>query len=371
MKFTCTKDNLAQALTLVGSVASKQVNLPILTNVLIQASESKVEILATNLETALRVQVRAKVDAPGSFTVPAKTIADYIHLLTDNQVEIELSGTELIVTGGQSSTKIKGAPSEEFPILPEVEDGVVYVIKQAELKAGLEKTVIAVAKNEIRPELSGVYFGFFTDRYAGLTVAATDSYRLAEKKIPVAQGGESVNCIVPARTVYEIIRLIGVAKGEEEQVRLWVSSTQIGVRYNNFEMTSRLVDGRYPDYAQIIPQTFRSSATIPSDVFVNKVKSASLFTVSGVNAVAITLDAAAKTVNISSTSTQTGEHHSQIDAFVEGESNAILLNHRYVLDGLQHIDGEVDLKINSADAPCLFQQKGTADYVYIVMPIRQ
>lgn len=371
MKFTCTKDNLYQALTLVGSIASKQVNLPILVNVLIVAQESGVEVLATNLEIAIRVQVRAKVDVAGSFTVPAKTITDYVHLLTDSQVEIELEGNELVVTGGQSSTKIKGLPGEEFPILPPVEEGHPYVISSGVMKDGLEKGVVAVAKNEIRPELSGVYFGFFTERYAGLLLAATDSYRLAEKRVAVLQGTEMLTCIVPARTVFEMIRLLSITRGEEAQIRLWVSPTQIAMRYNNFEMTSRLIDGTYPDYAQIIPQTFRSTATFPADVLVNKVKSASLFTVSGVNAVAIAIDAASGVLGISSTSTQTGEHHSQIDATIEGEENSILLNHRYVLDGLQHLEGEIELKVNSADAPCLFQVKGKDDYLYIVMPIRQ
>jgi DNA polymerase-3 subunit beta len=214
MKFTCTKDNLYQALALVGSIAGKQAHLPILVNVLIRAQEAGVEILATNLELAIRVQVRAKVDVPGTFTVPAKTLTDYVHLLSDSQVEIELDGMELVVTGGQSSTKIKGTPGEEFPILPQVEDGTPYVMSANTLKDGLEKTVIAVAKNEIRPELSGVYFGLFTDRYSGLILAATDSYRLAEKRVAVIQGQEPFSCIVPSRTVFEIIRLLSITKGE-------------------------------------------------------------------------------------------------------------------------------------------------------------
>lgn len=373
MKFTCTKENLSQALNLVSSLPSKHTNLPILLNILIMATESKVEIMTTNLEVGVRVSIRARVDAPGSFTVPAKTFTEYIHLLRDEQVEIELQESELKIVGGNSSTKIKGMPAEEFPILPDIEEEHAFTLPVETLKEALSQTVIAVAKNEIRPELSGVYFGFFTERYPGLLLAATDSYRLAETKVEVGQGTDPVKCIVPGRTVFEIIRLLSLAKegGAEHQVRLWVSENQIAVRYGNFEMMSRLIDGKYPDYAQIIPSTFKTTAIFPAEVMGNKIKAASLFTTTGINAISLHVNAGEKTLGISSTSTQTGEHSSEIDADITGEENSILLNHRYVLDGIQHMDGEVELKLNSGDAPCLFHSKGKEDYLYIVMPIRQ
>ncbi len=370
MKFTCTKENLEQALGLVASLAGRHTNLPILANVLIQASEAKIECIATNLETGLRVTVRAKVDRPGAFTVPAKTFVDYIHLLPDEQVVVDLEGSEIKITGGDSETKIKGAPADEFPILPEIEEEHAYTLSSKILASALEKTVIAAAKNEIRPELSGVYFGFFTERYPGLLLAATDSYRLAEARVPVEQGSDMVSCIVPSRTVFEMIRLFSLVKSGEP-VRLWVSAHQIAIRYESFELTSRLVDGKYPDYAQIIPTAVKTSAVFPVDIMRNKIKAASIFTTTGVNAVAFDVKAGEKTVAVSSMSSQTGEHASEIDAEVTGEENSILLNHRYVLDGLSHMAGDAELQINSGEAPCLFRERGSVEYVYIVMPIRQ
>ena len=257
--------------------------------------------------------------------------------------------------------------------MPEIDEARAYIVDAEKLREALSKIVIAAAKNEIRPELSGLYAGFFTERYQGLILAATDSYRLAEIHVPVAQGTDEARCIIPARTAYEMIRLIGLSKeaGGENQVRLFVGDNQLGMRYNSFEMTSRLVDGAYPDYAQIIPANFKTTATFPIDAMVNKIKAAGLFTTMGVNAVSFDLNAADKNIAVSSTSTQTGQHDSKIDADVEGEENSILLNHRYVLDGLLQMDGEAEFKVNSADAPCLFMPKGKDDYVYIVMPIRQ
>ncbi|KKW41944.1 MAG: polymerase III subunit beta protein [Candidatus Magasanikbacteria bacterium GW2011_GWA2_56_11] len=375
MRFTCTRDNLLHALDVVSPLAGKHTHLPILTNVLIQASESRVEFVSTNLEVAVRAHVRAKVDTAGAYTVPAKTLSDYIHLITTEQVEIIQEGAELAITAGSSSTKIKGAPADDYPVIPAIDEDHAYAANREVLKTALSRVAIAVAKNEIRPELSGINWQFFPDRYPGLVLAATDSYRLAEAKMPLAQGADkNITSLVPARVVYEIVRLLTLTKDIEakEPVRLWVSDNQIAVRYDIFELTARLIQGKYPDYTQIIPSSFKTAAVFPVDLMVNKIKAASLFTAAGVNAVSFDLNVAGQTVGVSSTSTQTGEHSSELEADVKGEENSILLNHRYVLDGLQHLGGaEAVLHVNSADAPCMLKPKEETDYLYIVMPIRQ
>lgn len=374
MKFTCVKENLAHALDLVSNIAGKQANLPILMNILVRAEGAGVRLIVTNLEMSVKANLRAKVESPGMFTVPAKTLTDFVHLLPDEQVEMELQENELKIKCGNSSTKIKGMPADEYPVVPEVEEKHGYAVKTEEFKKALAQTVLACAKNEIRPELSGVYFGLFTDYFNGLVLAATDSYRLAEKKINMEQGKETAKIIVPSRTAQEIIRLLALSKGEQSEnvARLWVSENQIALRYGDFELTSRLVEGKYPDYAQIIPNNFKTTTVFPVSVMINKIKAASLFTTLGVNAVSFDLNATEHSIAISSTSTQTGEHSSELEAEVKGEENSILLNHRYVLEGLQNLDGEeAEFKINSSDAPCLFKAKGNEDYLYIVMPIRQ
>jgi len=374
MKFTCTKENLSYALDLVSGVAGKQVNLPILTNILISVEESNVRLVTTNLEIAVQANLRAKVESAGSFTVPAKTLTDFVHLLPEEQVEVELKENEVKITCGSSSTKIKGSSSDDYPVVPEVEEKHSYLLESDDFKNSLSQVVIATAKNEIRPELSGVFFNLFDEKFKGLTMAATDSYRLAEKKMSVVQGEDEMKIIVPARTIFEMIRLIGLSKAKsgESQVRLWITENQIALRYDDFEMTSRLIEGKYPDYTQIIPENFKTTAKFPIDQMVNKIKAASLFTTTGVNAVSFDLNVEQNTIGISSTSTQTGEHVSEVEAEVIGEENSILLNHRYVLDGLSHMETEdVEFKVNSGDAPCMFLPKEKSEYLYIVMPIRQ
>lgn len=372
MKLTCTKDNLSQALSLVGGIAGKNINLPILANVLIKAENQTAEIVATNLELAVVAHLPAKVDVPGSFTVPARTLGDYINLLSGDKVEMEVVNNELSVMSNRSATKIKGTSAEDFPVIPSAQDGKGYLVGAEELKTGLSQVLSSLAKNDIRPELSGVYFGFNTNEEKGLTMAATDSYRLAEKKIKLLQGDEEFKTIVPGRTASELHRVISLVMSDpEKNVRVLVNDNQLVVHYNGVQMVSRLVDGSYPDYRQIIPKQFNTTAEVNISELVKEIKAASLFTTTGVNAVAMKFETTGKIV-ISSTSTQTGEYHSELNTDVQGEENNIWLNHRYLLDGLANMKGDrATIKVINADNPCLLVPDHDDNLLYIIMPIRQ
>lgn len=374
MKITCTKENLSKALSLVIGVTGKSTNLPILANVLIKADEQKVEVIATNLELAIVANLRAKVEETGSFTVPARTLNDFINLLSDDKIDLEQKDSELLVKCGKSSTKIKGAPADEFPVVPTNEEGTGFSVSAEALKEGLTQVMPATAKSDIRPELSGMFFGFNFNAFSGLTLAATDSYRLAEKKIKLAQGQGEFKVIVPSHTAQEIIHVLSLTKDNEGEtnVRLLLSENQIVMHYDNVRLVSRLVDGQYPDYVQIIPKDFKTMAEFRTAQLVKEIKAASLFTTAGVNAVSFDFKVNEETVKISSLSTQTGEHSSELKVEVKGENNSILLNHRYLLDGLSNISSEMTVfKMINSDSPCLFLPAGDDSFLYIVMPIRQ
>lgn len=371
MKFSCTKENIAKALMLVSGVAGKNINLPILNNVLIKADLQKVEVVATNLEMATVVNIRAITEVAGAFTVPAKTLADFINLLGEEKISFELKENELLVNCGKSSTKIKGSPAEDFPVIPAVDEGVGYVIEAREFKRGLGQVIPATAKNDIRPELSGVYLGFNVETKR-LIMAATDSYRLAEKKVTLAQGEEEKKVIVPGRTAQEITRILSLEDNleNEKNARILVGEGQLALHYGNVQMVSRLIEGQYPDYRQIIPKEFKAEAEIETEKLIKEIKAAGLFSTTGINAVHLTLKPN-EGVGVTSTSTQTGDYDSELEGEVKGEEVSVLLNHRYLLDGLNNIESErVNLKVINADSPCEItpQEEG---YLYIVMPIRQ
>ena len=373
MRFSCTKEKLVKALSLTAGVANKSVNLPIVGNVLIKAEIQKVEIIANNLEMAIIANLPAKTEEAGSFTVPARTLTDFVALLPDEKIEIELKENELAVTCGKSSTKIKGSPAEEFPMVPKLEEGKGFLIAAEDFKRGLSQVLPAVARNDIRPELSGVCLNFNSEYFPGLVMAATDSYRLAEKRIKLAQGVEQARIIVPGRTAQEIGHILAQAEAvEKEGVRVLIGENQIAINYDSVQLVSRLVEGQYPDYTQIIPKEFKTTAVFSTDKMTKEIKAASLFTTSGVNAVSLDLNVSQGTLGVSSTSTQTGEYTSEIGAEISGEENSILLNHRYVIDGLNNISTDTTVvKVINGDSPCLFAPQGDEGYLYIVMPIRQ
>ncbi len=373
MKLSCTKENLSQALATVSGVTGKNVNLPILSNVLIRATDQRVEVVATNLEQAIVVTLRAKIDAPGAFTVPARTLNDFVNLLNTDKIDLELQENELLVKAGKSSTKIKGISAEEYPIIPTMEEGDGYVVKASDLQRGLAQVIPAAAKNDIRIELAGVFCGFCLDGGKELTMAATDSYRLAEGKIPVLQGAKERRLVLPSRTAQEIVHSLSVGIEEkEEQVRILVNDNQIMVNHGATQIVSRLVEGQYPDYTAIIPKNFETSVEFSVERFSKEMKAAGLFTTTGVNAVSLVVRPVDGVVGITANSTQTGEYASEIEAEVDGKENSVLLNNRYVLDGLNNINTPtVSLKMINGDSPCILAPVGDGKYLYIVMPIRQ
>lgn len=366
---------MSYALDLVSGITTKQNNLPILSHVLLKADESGVEVISTNLETAVRAHLRAKVDSTGTFTIPGKMFTDFVHLLSDEQVILELEGNELKINCGGSSTKIKGSPADEFPVIPEVDEVRAYVVNVLEFHDSLTKVLFATSRAEVRPELSGVCFDFCPQGKNSLVLAATDSYRLAEKTLTLLQGNEEFRCIVPGRVVAEFIRLLSLSKGKgesEHQVRLLIGKNNVTLRYDQFEIMSRLVDGTYPDYKQIIPTQFKTSAILPTFSVVKSIKTASIFSAAGVNAIQFEVQKSEDRVKVYSMSSQAGEHESFVGGVVTGEENKTVLNYRYVLDGINQFEtDEVEFLMNSADAPCMFKPKGKEDYLYLVMPIRQ
>lgn len=372
MKISCTKENISHALALVSGVTGKNVNLPILNNVLIKAHEQKVEIIATNLELAVVVNVRAKIEEPGSFTVPARTLLDFVNLLPNEKIDFNLRENELLVACGKSSTKIKGTSADDYPIIPSLEQGKGFVVEASEFRQGLSQVLPAVAKNDIRPELAGIYCSFNTDGDKMVTLAATDSYRLAEKKVFLKQGEESMQIIIPGRSAQEFNHLLSETNDDEKQARILVSDNQIMVSFGSAQIVSRLVEGSYPDYRQIIPKEFVSTVTVDTMAMIKEMKASGLFTTSGVNAVSLVLHPNLGSIGVSSVSTQTGEYTSELPADIQGGEATLLLNNRYILDGINNFNAkETQIKIINADSPCIFSPKDDTSYLYIVMPIRQ
>ncbi len=379
MKLSCTRENLYRGLAITSHVGTKNVNLPILNNVLLRADGSGLKLISTNLEIAITCNVRGKIEQQGEYTVPSKLFFDYTSLLPNERVDIDLYDDALAVSCGSSKTKIKGIPASEFPLVPPVSGGQKYSILVDDLKTALSQVLFATATNESRPELSGVFisFGHEAAGKGGAVLAATDSYRLAEAIVKLkAPADARRDVIVPQRTLAELNRIISVSKEDVEapdSLDVELSDSQIVFRFGGVELTSRTIEGKYPDYRQIIPTTSATEITLERSALSQAVKTVSLFSKTGLFDVAATIDPAAQTMELSANDASRGENTAVLTGEVKGNANKITLNYRYLLDGLNAIGGDkVILKVIDASNPCVVVPVVGADkYQYIVMPIRQ
>lgn len=380
MKFSCTQENLHQALQIVSHGATKNVNLPILNNVLLKIMDKAVKLTTTNLEIAVTATLRGKVDEDGEFTVPSKLFAEYVSLLPNDRVDVALIDDNLAIESSTTKTKIKGIAAAEFPLIPKVERDNAYRVPVADFRRVLSKVIFAVSNNESRPELSGVLLKFLPNGPAGeLVVAATDSYRLAEAKIQLHEGAAPVverSVIVPARTMAELSRILGTFRENLDakmSLEIVASENQILFLYDTVELVSRTIDGKYPDYRAVIPESAKTTIVVHKDELLKGVKTSALFSRSGIFDVHLSVDEAGKRLNLRSTDNQTGENETVLLGEVTGTDNAVTLNYRYLLEGISAIDSDrIAVKIVDNATPCLIAPAGAdPNYLYIVMPIRQ
>jgi len=374
MRFISLQENLKRGLNIAGHLTSKNINLPILNNILIKTEGGNIEFVSTNLEIGITHQVRGKIETEGSFTVDSKLITEYINLLNSGEkVKLDVKDNELKIECGNYKTKIKGESAKEYPLIPTVTRSVYYSCNSESLKKALNSVIFSVSSSENRLELTGVLFCFNKGK---LSLAATDSYRLAEKEVGVKgdhQEGD-YKIIVPAKTIQEVLRVLnnleGGEVGEDQEVKMYLAENQILFTVDSVELISRLISGHYPDYKQIIPAKSQTDVLVERVELLRAVKAAALFSKTGIND--ITLVFSKNKITVSSFSGMSGESQIEVEAEIKGGENEITINYRYLLDGLNNIEGTmVRLGILSNKTPCVLRPEKENDYLYIIMPIRQ
>jgi len=382
MKISCTQENLNQGLFIVSHIASKNMALPILNNILIQVDKNTIKFSATNLEIGVSCIIRGKVEEDGEFTVQSRLIADYAALLPKEKIDLSVAESKkegedqvLAISCKNHNTKIKGQPAADFPLIPQIDRKNLYVMNCQELRRAISQVIFAVSGSETRPEINGVFFKFEGDN---LVLAATDSYRLAEKSVKLGKKSKGTNqsVIVPARTLQELQRILGSFKdpaaiSEIEDVEIYLGENQILFVLGDIELISRLVEGQYPDYRQIIPKESNTKIVLNIAELINAAKTASLFARSGIYD--INLDFNKDEIVVSAANNQLGENISKLSGKISGQQNSIVVNYRYLLDGLQNLDAEeAELSIIDGGNPCVIKTAGKdSDYLYIIMPIKQ
>lgn len=360
---------------MVSHLSNKQVNLPVLQNVHLKAEGGSIVLSTTNLEIATRINIRGKIDKTGEFTVPAKLFHDFVSLLPNDRVDVERIDNVLEVRCGDTATKINGIDAAEFPLIPQVETSAVIKMPAQLVRDAFSQVAFAVSRSEARPELSGVLLKFHENT---LTLAATDSYRLSERKVLLQERTQDRQIIIPAQTVSEVSRMLAVFKDDpegEDILELKLSDSQVVFAYGPAELITRTIEGNYPDYTQIIPTVFKTEVIVGRNEFIKAIKTASLFSRQGVFDIILQILPEEKKLTVTANEVTRGTNVVSCEAGITGTENKMTVNFRYLLDGLNAMSSEgVTLKMIDAVNPCLVMPNGLLELgsqTYIVMPIRQ
>lgn len=368
MRLSLTQENLSRALSSVGRAVSARASLPVLSNVLLATDGNRLRLSATNLEIGINYWVGSKVEQQGSLTVPARLFAEFVSSLPHGTIELSGNDTVLTVKTINYESKLNGIMADEFPEIPTVTTDPVVTLPALELKEALAQVVVAASADEARPVLAGVYL-YVED--GGLYLVATDSYRLAEKRIELGDGApEALSVIVPARTMQELARLLGDAA---ETVEVYLDENQVMFRLGDIELVSRLIEGQFPQYRGIIPEQAESSFEIDVAEFTRITKVASLFARESAGSVKLDIRAEGQ-VSVMSSDSEVGGNTSMADCEVAGGDAQVSLNARYLTDALSVMkSSRVAFATSGKDKACVLSPAGdgaTDDYMHIVMPLR-
>ncbi len=365
MRLTCSQKDLLSALTATNKAVDVNNTLPVLNNVLLKAEGKKLYFTSTNLEIAITYNIETDVKNEGEITIPSKLFTSYINYLKDDKVDILAESGDIQIQTSDSKTRVKGILASEFPPIPVVEKEGGMTIEANVFKKAIDQVVFSAALNTTRPILSGVYFVVEKDE---LTMVATDSYRLSEKVISVGDVSGEVKCIIPAKTILELGAILDSMK-EDEKVTIVTSKNQIMFSVGPVELISRLIEGQFPNYEQIIPKSSKTQLELEVSALSLILKRINIFAKENNNKVILKVSEGK--ITVTTESTQYGEGEITLETKVEGEDNEIALNSQFLLDALGSVGKDkVALEIGDKIAPVILKPKDAKGYTHIIMPLK-
>lgn len=371
MFLTCEQKDLLNAARLASQAVNLNNSLPVLNNILLKAENKKLKFVATNLEISIVTDIPAEIRNEGTLTIPARLFSNYAQLLKPGPVKLQKGNQDNDLKISQTNpphileTTIKGISAEDFPSIPQTNKEASFESSSADLLEAFSQVAFAASKESVRPTLTGIFFQATKNQ---LSIAATDSYRLAEKIIKlISPPAKEYSFILPTRAAFELIRIL---EREKTKVKIDIAANQISFLYQNIEFTSRLIEGSYPDYTKNIPQKHITTIKIQKEELITAVKRVKLFT--DLNAVRLEIDTNKK-LQISSEQTQTGKEKAEIAAVITGAENSITLNANYLLEALAVLKGnEISLELEGEAKikPAILRSVKDTNYFHLVMPLK-
>ena len=381
MRLSCLQENLSKALAIVGRAVATRTTLPITQNVLLTTDQAMLKLSATNLEIAITTRIGAMIEEEGSITVPARLLTEFVASLPSERIDVVVTPHPSILelTCSRAEARINGTDAAEFPPIPTVQDGLAAKIDPREFKTAISRVAFAAATEESRPVLTGVKLELEGDQF---TMAAADGFRLAvhhgQLVEPVA---ESTSIILPARTLNELNRFLGEQETPVEMT-MTPSRGQVLFRLESIEVVSQLIQGTFPNYSQLIPQSYETRTVFDLQEFLRAARSAAIFARDGSGIIRVQIMPGQEEssqsdsgsypgkVVISARTEEMGDNQDEVDTVIEGGESKIAFNSKYLLEVLAVMErGEVALETTTPSSPGVFKPIGSDNYVHVVMPM--
>ncbi|KRQ85941.1 DNA polymerase III subunit beta [Caloramator mitchellensis] len=363
MFFTCEKSILQEAINVVQKASSSKTTYPILEGILINVKEDKVYFTATDLDIGIETYINANVIKKGSIVLNSKLFGEFIRMLPNDVVSIELVDNNYVkITCQKSEFTLIGNNPDEFPKLPTINENSLYEISQDLLRTMIKQTIFAIATDETRPILTGVLFEV---KENNLSFVALDGYRLSLKKVELEDAG-NISAVIPGKTLNEISKII---EPSEEKVKITFTPNHILFNLGNTKVISRLLDGEFVNYRQIIPQEYKTKLKAKKSELLDSIERASLLAREGkTNLLKFNIEDEKLIVTSDS---QFGKVHEEVSVEVEGNGLKIAFNAKYFLEVLRIIDSEdIYLEFTTNVSPCVVKKADGDDYIYLVLPVR-
>jgi DNA polymerase-3 subunit beta len=378
-KVTVQKSTFADSLAIVGRAVGAHTHLPILSNVLLSKQDGQLRLSATDLTLCVTVWMDANMDGDLGLTLPARILSEVVNTLTEPEVTFSVNGKpEAALKCGAYKGVVKGIEASEFPMIPEYDTSNGISMDAGVFKDMIRKVAFAASLEDTRPVLNGVLMSLEGN---SVTMVGTDGFRLAICKAMLPGLLEKKQLIIPASALKEVVRILGTIKASRVTLILPLSGNQLGIRCENVQMVVQLIDGKFPDYQSILPNTHKTRTVIATEILLKACKQASIIARDGNNVVSFHLqpnktdsvqpgtDQTGK-VKILAKSDETGKSEIELDASVEGQDLEIAFNVKFLQDGLEAVSSKnVVIEANAANTPAVIRASDDQDFIYILMPM--
>lgn len=366
MKVEVSREKIRNAIQKAEKAVGKNLNLPVLSCVQIEAKKTHIIIRSTNLDLGIEIIIPAQVLEEGTVAVPAPTLNSFFSNLGDEKdITLEEKNGNLYVSTGSISATIKSFPSDDFPSIPRIKDGKETKIDIKGFLRGIKSVIFSAATSTIKPELASVCI--YNDD-GELVFVSTDSFRLAEKKVKAPKGFEVDHILIPSKNAAEIVRILDEYNGD---VSLTLTDSQISLEFGDIYITSRLIEGIFPDYRQIIPKEFTSEAILLKQDLITSLRMANIFS-DNFNQINFSILPGKKIFELKTKNNDVGENISSIHAALTGESLTINFNYRYIIDCFAPIEADsVSLNFNGLSKPMVIKGVSDRSFLYLVMPMNK